>query len=50
MTQKQLGQAANMTQPQISYLERGQHRPQEGTVTKLAEALGVSPEELLPPE
>ena len=48
LTQSDLADKANMTQPQISYLERGEHRPQEGTVKKLAEALGVSPEELLP--
>jgi len=48
LTQSALADAANMTQPQISYLERGEHRPQESTVKKLAEALGVSPEELLP--
>lgn len=50
MTQPELAGAANMTQPQISYLERGEHRPQEATVRKLAEALGVSAEELLPLE
>ena len=48
LTQSGLADAANMTQPQISYLERGEHRPQESTVKKLAEALGVSPEDLLP--
>ncbi len=48
LNQKELAAASNMTQPQISYLERGKHRPQEATVNKLAEALGVSPEELLP--
>ena len=48
LTQSDLADKANMTQPQISYLERGEHRPQEGTVKKLAEALGVSPDELLP--
>ncbi len=48
MNQSDLAKAANMTQPQISYLERGEHRPQETTVARLARALGVDPEELLP--
>jgi len=48
LNQKQLAEASNMTQPQISYLEGGKHRPQEATVKSLAEALDVSPEELLP--
>ena len=47
ISQQQLAKASNMTQPQISYLERGEHRPQEATVEKLAEALGVAPETLL---
>lgn len=48
LTQAQLAASADMTQPQISYLERGEHRPQETTAKKLAEALGVPLEELVP--
>lgn len=50
MNQASLAELADMTQPQISYLERGEHRPQECTVKKLADALGVSRDELLPLE
>jgi DNA-binding XRE family transcriptional regulator len=45
--QDQLAALSNMTQPQISYLERGEHRPQESTVHKLAAVLGVSSSDLL---
>ena len=50
LSQVQLAEASNMTQPQISYLERGEHRPQELTMKKLAEALAVPVEKLLPLE
>ena len=50
LSQAGLAGACDMTQPQISYLERGEHRPQELTVRKLAEALGVPAKELLPLE
>ncbi len=47
LNQDQLAASSNMTQPQVSYLERGEHRPQESTVKKLASVLGVSPSDLL---
>ena len=46
-TQRDLAQAAGVTHTTIVRLERGQHEPNITTIRKVAEALGVSPAELL---
>ncbi len=48
MTQAQLAERAGVQQPAISMMLNRNCRPQQRTVRKLAEALGVSPQELWP--
>ena len=43
-----LARKAGLARRAIATLERGEHRPQRGTLRRLAEALGVEPGELLP--
>ena len=43
-----LAQKAGVVRRAVAYLERGVHRPQPGTLRKLAAALGIRPELLLP--
>ena len=47
MSQQELADAAGTTKANISRLETGKQKPQMATVRKLAEALGVQPEELV---
>lgn len=42
MTQRQLGQAADINETWISHIEAGRSNPAWGTVARLAAALGVS--------
>lgn len=46
MTQEQLAEKIGIGQPAISNMLNRQCRPQQRTVKKVAEALGISPEEL----
>jgi len=48
MTQEQLAEKAGVGQPAISNMLKRQCRPQQKTIRRIAEALGVSPEELWP--
>jgi lambda repressor-like predicted transcriptional regulator len=48
MTQEQLAVRIGIGQPAISNMLRRQCRPQRRTVIRLAEALGITPEELWP--
>ncbi len=48
MTQQQLGEAVGVGQPAISMMLNRESRPQRRTVEKIAEALGVSYEDLWP--
>lgn len=48
MTQAQLAERAGVQQPAISMMLNRNCRPQQRTVRKLAEALGVGPQELWP--
>jgi transcriptional regulator with XRE-family HTH domain len=43
-----LARKAGLARRAVAILERGEHRPQRGTLRRLAEALGVEPGELLP--
>lgn len=45
-TQVALGARIGLTQQAIQQIERGRHRPTLYTVTQLADALGVRPQEL----
>jgi len=47
LTQRELAAAVGMSAGQINRIERGVHRPRLSTIRKLAEALDVSPEELV---
>ena len=47
LTQRELAERVGMTPGSINRIERGVHRPRLGTVRKLAEALGVDPDELI---
>ena len=47
LTQRELAELVGVTQGTINRIERGVHRPRLGTVRKLAEALGVDPDELV---
>ena len=49
ITQAQLAEMANVDQTTISDIERGRNRnPSWETVSRIAKALGVDPEELFP--
>lgn len=48
MTQAQLAEKLEVTQPTVAALVSGQHKPQPKTLKRLADALGVQPEELWP--
>ncbi len=45
--QRELAEQVGVTQGTINRIERGVHRPRLGTVRKLAEVLGVDPDELI---
>lgn len=47
VTQEELATRTGMSRATISRLEGGQQRPRISTVRKLAEALGVAPEDLV---
>ena len=47
MTQKDLAKASGVSIPQIARYETGTSKPRMTAITKLAKALGVSPDELL---
>jgi transcriptional regulator with XRE-family HTH domain len=47
LSQQELADAAGTTKANISRLETGKQKPQMATVRKLAEALGVRPEDLV---
>lgn len=42
MTQRQLGEAADVNETWVSHIEAGRSNPAWGTVARLAGALGVS--------
>ncbi len=48
MTQEELAAATDLTQSTISRLEKGGRLPRPKTLRRLAEALGVEPEDLDP--
>lgn len=47
VTQEELAERTGMTRANISRLENGLQRPRISTIRKLAEALGVHPDELV---
>ena len=47
LSQRELAARAKLSVTTINRIESGLHRPMPRTVRKLAEALGVTPEELL---
>lgn len=47
LSQRDLAALAGMSVTTVNRLELGRRRPQQRTVRKLAQALGVSPEQLL---
>lgn len=47
LTQRELAERIEVTVGTINRIERGVHRPRLGTIRKLAEALGVDPDELV---
>jgi transcriptional regulator with XRE-family HTH domain len=47
MTQQELAEAAGVSPTTVSHLETGKASAQFRTIRKLADALGVKPEELL---
>jgi len=47
LSQRELAALANLSVTTVNRIENGQHKPMPRTVRKLAEALGVTPEELL---
>lgn len=48
VTQEQLAKAANISQPAVSNILNRRCRPQRKTVTRFAELLGLSPQDLWP--
>jgi transcriptional regulator with XRE-family HTH domain len=48
LSRSALAQKAALARRAVAYLERGVHRPRPGTLRKLAAALGIRPELLLP--
>ncbi len=47
LTQQELAERAGTTEATVNRLENGLQRPRISTVRKLAEVLGVAPEELI---
>jgi len=47
LSQRELAARANLSVTTVNRIELGQRKPMPRTVRKLAEALGVTPEELL---
>ena len=47
LTQRELAEKVGMSRGQINRIEQGVHEPRFSTIRKLAEALSVSPEELV---
>lgn len=47
MSQERLASAADLSQPYLSLVERGENSPTIDVVFRLCEALGASPAELL---
>jgi transcriptional regulator with XRE-family HTH domain len=47
LTQAELAQQSGVTEVTINRLENGQHQARYSTIKRLAEALGVDPQELL---
>ncbi len=47
MTQEELAKLSGATEATISRLETGQHEARISTVRRLAEALGITPQELI---
>lgn len=47
LTQQQLADLVGTTKANVSRLESGTQRPRPGTVLRLAEALGIAPEDLV---
>ena len=47
LSQRELAARAGLSVTTVNRIEIGKHRPMPKTVRKLAEALGVSPEEIL---
>ena len=50
LTQRELAERAGVNYVQISRIERGDVEPYPSTVRKLAQALGVTPSDLMEPE
>lgn len=50
MTQRELSAASGLTEASISRIETGRHVARLKTLRKLADALGVAPEDLVPAE
>ena len=50
LTQRQLADAAGLTQQSISHFERGEARPTIDTLLRIAQVLGIQPGELLTSE
>jgi transcriptional regulator with XRE-family HTH domain len=50
MTQKDLAEKSGVAETVISRIESGLQKPRPSTIRKLAEALGIKPEELLDPQ
>lgn len=46
-TQAELGRRASIRQPDISYIERGRLNPTADELTRLANALGICPPDVL---
>ena len=46
LTQRELAAKVGMSAGQVNRIERGIHQPRLSTIRKLAEALGVTPDEL----
>jgi transcriptional regulator with XRE-family HTH domain len=47
ISQEELGERCDLHRTEISLLERAGREPRLGTILKLADALGISPEELI---
>ena len=47
LTQAELAAKVGVTAGTVNRIERGVHRPRLSTIRKLAEALGVTPDELV---
>ena len=50
LTQRQLGEAAGLSQQAVSYIERGASVPRVTTMVRIARALGTTIEALFPTE